>query len=330
MRFQHQPKLTGLTDAIKSSVHGYASQIETLICCLISGGHVSALGDPGTGKTLTMKCLAHAIGDGNYQRIQMVPDMMPADILGTEVLDRDSSSFRFVHGPLNPTVNLLLADEINRTPPRTQSALLESMEEGQISVSGYSAHTYRLHEVFMLMATQNPIESDGVYPLPEAQLDRFAVQLLYPKLDRATERLVLSRTAFKRHTLSDALSNVLTLSDIISIREEIEASIHCSDSALEYAHNLCYATHRDQCPETLKGVFRTGVSVRAAQWALRLARVHAYLVGREYITADDIKFVIPSVLRHRLYMSEEMEMKGWSPDRAIAEILKAIPISTGD
>lgn len=323
--WDNRDKLLAAKNAICASVLGYDAEIEMMLLCLIAGGHVSALGEPGTAKTLSMKCMARALGGASYKRVQMVPDMMPADILGTEVWNKDSGEFKFVFGPLNPSINLLHADEINRTPPRTQAALLEAMEEGQISVSGYTSHTYKLNEVFMLLATRNPIDTEGTYPLPAAQLDRFAAEVVFRRLSREMELEVARKTAFNRHSIDATTAGALSVTDIPLIRGEL-AGVHCSDAALKYAHSLVFATRPEACPASLKGVFRQGVSVRAVQWTLSLARVRAYLHGNAYISADDIKFVIPSVLRHRLYIAEQKQLKGTKPEQVIDVLLKEVPI----
>lgn len=322
-------KVRALSDALNASVLGYHDQIETIICTLLAGGHVSALGEPGTAKTLTMRAVAWCIGDATYHREQLVPDTMPADLLGTNVFIKEKSKFRFRYGPLNPTVNLFHADEINRTTPKTQSALLQAMEEGQISTP---RGVKSLHEVFMLLATRNPIDLEGTYPLPAAQLDRFAVELYYDRLPKELELDVLAKTAFNRHGLDPALKGVISVTEIPAIRKEMEG-VHCSRSIVAYVEELIHAT-RPEVAELLhadlKGTFKAGVSVRAGQWLLRLSRARAYMNARTYITPDDIKFFVPAVLRHRLYLTEERLLHGVKPDQVIQTLLGAVKVVNQD
>jgi MoxR-like ATPase len=322
-------KVKGLSTALNASVLGYPDQIETIICTLLAGGHVSALGEPGTAKTLTMRAVAWCFADAKYHREQLVPDTMPADLLGTNVYIKDTSAFEFRYGPLNPDVNFFHADEINRTTPKTQSALLQAMEEGQISTPN---GVVSLNEVFMLLATRNPIDLEGTYPLPAAQLDRFAVELYYDRLPKELELEVLAKTSFNRHGLDPAHKGVISVKDIPAIREELNG-VHCSRSIMAYVEELIHATRPEVASELhpdLKNAFRAGVSVRAGQWLLRLGRARAYMQGRNFIQPDDVKFFVPAVLRHRLYLSEDKQLNGEKPDTVIKTLMGAVKVVNQD
>src|SRR5579883_2311119 len=243
---QLRQKLLRAKQELCATVLGYEDEIEMMLLCLVADGNVSALGDPGTGKTLSMKALARVLGGSHYRRVQMVPDLMPADILGTEVWNKETGEFTYMHGPLNPLVNLIHADEINRTPPRTQAALLEAMEEKQFSVPGCTSqtkNTYPLHEVCLVLATRNAIDSvEGTYPLPSAELDRFAVELYFRRLSREKELEVVRKTSFARHSLAATQEGVLNIADIPSIRNEVESTVVCKERAFQYAENIIFAT----------------------------------------------------------------------------------------
>lgn len=317
-----------LIDALNQCIVGYPEHVETIVCTLLAGGHVSALGEPGTAKTLTMRAFAWCFGDGaKYHREQLVPDTMPADLLGTFIYNKDTSKFKFRFGPLNPKVNFFHADEINRTTPKTQSALLEAMEEGQISTA---KGVKLLHPVFMLLATRNPIDLEGTYPLPAAQLDRFAVELLYQRLPKELELEVLDKTAFNRHGLPANLRGIISVDDIPAIREEV-AKVHCSRSIKAYVEELIFATRPGALTDSsMANMFKAGVSVRAGQWMLRLGRVRAYVKGRNHVTPDDIKFFVPAVLRHRLYLTEEKQLNNTQPDDVVKRLIALVPIVNQD
>ncbi len=319
-------RFRALLQRIRSTILGYDRQTEMLVLTLAADGHASLLGEPGTGKTKTLRCLGAVVGDAVYQRIQFKPDLQPADIEGCEVYLKDTGEFEFREGPLNPRVNILHADEINRTPPRTQSALLEPMDERQFTVAGNTATTFRLHDVFMVVSTRNPIDTEGVYTLPVAEMDRFAVEIVYDRLEKAVERRVVQATTFNRHGESRDADPVLTVSDILAIRQEMGEAVYVSDAAYDYAHELAFATRPEECPEELKGVLKAGVSVRAMQWTVRLAHARAFMRGGDHVTADDIRFVVPDVFRHRLAITEQAELRAWVPERVIDIILKKVPV----
>lgn len=311
--------------ALRREIIGYESQTELLLLAAVVGGHVSALGEPGTAKSLTMDYLGQLIAGSVCRRIQCVPDLLPADMLGSEVPDELTREFKFLPGPINPNTNLLHVDEINRTPERNQAALLQAMQEGKVSVPGFTQHTFTLNKMFMVVATRNPSDSGGTYPLPIAQMDRFAIELIYNRLSKENERKVIERTYTDNESLTQAERGVITVEQILEARQEIK-KIHVSSAALAYAHELCFATRPEACPPKNQGLLSKGVSTRACQWALRLAKARAFLRGGNHVTAADIQFVIRDVLRHRLQFSAQAQMNGVNGDAIIDEVLKFVPI----
>lgn len=313
-----------LSQALNSIVLGCEDQIEVICCALLSRGHVSALGEPGTAKTLTMRAVAHIFdGSGRYHREQLVPDTMPADLLGSNVWIKEISKFRFRYGPLNPKMNFWHADEINRATPKTQSGLLQAMEENAISTP---RGVVSLHEVFMLLATRNPIDLEGTYPLPAAQLDRFAAEIIYDRLTEAQETDVVDKTtsANSRHQLDPDLRGILTLEDVIQMRKDMR-TVEVTRDTKNYAVRLAHGTR----PGTLKeldGFFTAGVSVRAPQWLVLLGQARAFFHGRSFVTPDDIKFFAKPVMRHRLYLTPEKQLKGVQPDSVIQQVVDLVPI----
>src|SRR5258706_15412803 len=275
------------TEANKVLV-GLNEPLELLIIALLTGGHVLLEGVPGTAKTLMAKSLAHMV-QANFARIQFTPDLMPSDILGTSVYDMSTGHFNLKKGPI--FTQLLLADEINRAPAKTQSALLEAMEERQINLEG---ERHVLDAPFMVVATQNPIEYEGTYPLPEAQLDRFMFKVLVPYSPLADEVEVLRRyhQGFDAHDLQAAnLNPVLTAKQVVEIRESIK-QIVVEDGILNYIAKIGAASR--QSPDIV-----LGASTRATTHVLLAAKTFAALQGRSYVIPDDVKFVVPPVYRHR-------------------------------
>ena len=324
-------KALNLRAALRRAVIGCDRQVEMIILALLSGGHVSALGEPGTGKTYTLKCLALSLMtdeqlDVMYKRLTMVPDMMPADIQGTEIRGEDGS-FKFLNGPLNSNVIILHADEINRTLPRTQSALLEPMEEGQFSTAGITSRTTKLDKRFMLAATRNPLEQEGVCPLPAAQLDRFCCEVIYPLPTEEQMAQIADRAATGRHNMSALERGLISVDDILPLRQDIAESTHWQSKASQYASRLVCAT-RPQVTKELEEACATGASVRAAEWTLTMARAKAYLEGSDVVTADHIQFVFPDVIRHRLILKDTAAYsKGkWTTDKVIETVIKSVQI----
>jgi MoxR-like ATPase len=299
---------------------GQGLVVRGVTIALIAGGHVLLEGLPGLGKTLLVRTIARAL-QLQYSRIQFTPDLMPADILGTNVLletAHGGRAFQFQPGPI--FANLVLADEVNRATPRTQSALLEAMQEQAVTV-GTVGHP--LPRPFFVLATQNPIEMEGTYPLPEAELDRFFFKLLVGFPSRAELSAIVDRTTGPRGELPDAIADGNSLLELQDIAREIPVASHVSD----YAVRLVLATH----PELPEGVdaarrsVRYGASPRAAQAIIVGSKIHAVLAGRVNVAFDDVRRVAPPALRHRLILNYEAEAKGITTDRVIAELLAAVP-----
>jgi MoxR-like ATPase len=280
-------------------------------------GHVLLEGVPGVAKTLMATTLAHAIS-AQFQRIQLTPDLLPGDILGTRVYEADTATFRIEKGPI--FTNILLADEINRATPKTQSALLEAMQERQVTLADT---TFQLSDPFWVLATQNPVEQEGVYMLPEAQLDRFCMMVRVGYPEASAELQMLGDT---NHRLQ--VGARLRPSDVTHIRRLIESSIYVDDKIREYIVRIGRATRTPQeagLPE-LRELIVLGLSPRSYQHILSLARVTAFLHGRDYVLPEDVKEIVPDAARHRIARSIRAEAEDVSADSLIARILDAVPI----
>lgn len=303
---------------IKSELHsvivGYDSLLDLLLVSFFSSGHVLLEGVPGTAKTLMVKAFSMVLAL-QFQRIQFTPDLMPSDILGTNVFDMDTSTFYLKKGPI--FTNILLADEINRTPPKTQAALLEAMEERQVTIDGTS---YPLPH-FMVCATQNPIEYEGTYPLPEAQLDRFFMKLLVPYLPKKEEDKILElyQGGFDAHALQKVnFSYTLSTVEIAAIREEI-TTITVHPEVMGYIGDIIRATR--QSPSLI-----LGASPRAAVVLLQTSKAFTALHGQSFVTPDAVKMMAPPVLRHRLILKPESEIEGMTPDAIISQCLQQVEV----
>jgi len=303
---------------------GQRDVIDGVITCLVADGHVLLEGVPGLGKTLLVRTLADCLGL-TFQRIQFTPDLMPADIVGTRILDEDEGggrSLRFEEGPV--FTQILLADEINRATPKTQSALLEAMQERQVTVSG----TRRpLPAPFFVMATQNPLEMEGTYPLPEAQLDRFffKVSVPFPTLDELVE--VMDRTTGNTHQQA---SSILTFDELTRLRH-IVREVAIVPEVLRYAMRLVLATHPElpQSTPTAKAYLRYGASPRGAQTLVLGGRVRALLEGRQHVAISDVRAVAVPALRHRVGRSFEAEAEGLEASDLVERILSEVPETEG-
>jgi MoxR-like ATPase len=305
---------------VQQRIVGQEQVLDEILMSLIAGGHALLVGVPGLAKTLMVRSLAEAV-HLEFHRIQFTPDLVPSDITGTEILEEDSAtggrSFRFVRGPI--FANIVLADEINRAPPRTQAALLEAMQEHSVTASGT---TMPLAEPFFVLATQNPIEQEGTYPLPEAQLDRFLfdIRVGYPKEEE--EIAILRSTTGAR---ARSLSAILGASELIEL-QRLTRDVAATDAVLRYAATLVRATRPDdsRAPELVKKYVRWGAGPRAGQSLILGAKAHALLAGRLAVSPNDIKRVALPVLRHRVLANFAAEAEGVSVERIIDDLLARI------
>lgn len=313
--------ITALQTALQEQIIGQPNLVNALIIALLADGHLLVEGAPGLAKTKAIKTLADNM-EGDFQRIQFTPDLLPADITGSEIYRAETGQFVFQKGPLFN--NLVLADEINRAPAKVQSALLEAMAERQVSVA---STTYPLDDLFLVMATQNPIEQEGTYPLPEAQLDRFLmhVRIDYPDAEAETKILRLARGEAQAQA-AQTINQVLSAKSIFDARQEVLA-MHLSDRVEEYIIQLIMATRKPQgYGDDLASWLEFGASPRGTIALDRCARAHAWLAGRDYVSPDDVQAVIHSVLRHRLIVSFDAEASGMNADRIINELILRVPV----
>jgi MoxR-like ATPase len=319
-----QEKLRYLKDYLNSQVIGQELLIERLLIALLADGHLLVEGAPGLAKTRMVKALAAGI-EARFHRIQFTPDLLPSDLTGTDVFHPENASFAFMPGPLFH--NLVLADEINRAPAKVQSALLEAMAERQITIG---SKTYPLPELFLVLATQNPIEQEGTYPLPEAQLDRFLlyVKVDYPDASVEGKILELARQEAKNgHVALLSPETKLSQNDLFNARKEVLA-VFTSDVMTQYIIDLVLATRQPQkySQSTLRQWIRFGASPRATIALDRCAKAHAWLAGRDFVTPEDIHAIIHDVLRHRLLLTFEAEAEGIAPEQLIDELLKWVAL----
>jgi MoxR-like ATPase len=297
---------------------GQEHLIDRLLIGLVGNGHLLLEGVPGLAKTLSLKTLA-AAASVKFQRLQFTPDMLPADIVGTMIYNPREGTFHTKHGPVFS--NLVLADEINRAPAKVQSALLEAMQERQVTLGD---ETYRLPDPFLVMATQNPLEHEGTYPLPEAQVDRFMLKVIVGYPTRAEERAILDTMASTEPRLE--VTPVVTIDDIIRARRVVN-SIYIDDKVKDYVVDIVLATRNPQSYGVeLNGYIQNGASPRATINLTLAARASAFLQGRGYVTPQDVKDLAPDVLRHRVMVSYEAEAENITADDVVQKILETLPV----
>ena len=310
-----------IREALSARVIGQREVINELLIALLSGGHALLVGVPGLAKTMLVRSLAETLGL-SFNRIQFTPDLMPADITGTEVLQEDRVSgerqLHFMKGPI--FAHLILADEINRTPPKTQAALLEAMQEQQVTAGG---HRHALPQPFFVLATQNPIEQEGTYPLPEAQSDRFMLEIRvdYPSED---EELQIARQS--RGQSSSTIAAVVSAEELAQLQRAVE-SVELADHDLKYATSLVRTTRvqGEQTPEYIRKYIRWGAGPRATKFLVLAAQAHAALHGQPRATWHDIQAVVKPVLRHRLLPTFQADADGLTTDDLIDHLLKLVP-----
>jgi len=299
-----------LSANVEQVIQGKREAIRLGLVCLFAEGHLLIEDVPGVGKTSMAKAIARSMS-GTWRRVQFTPDLLPSDVTGVSVWNRAANEFEFRPGGV--FANVLLADEINRASPKTQSALLEAMEEGQVTVD---AHTYKLERPFMVIATQNPIELEGTYPLPEAQLDRFLmrIQMGYPSRDSEVSILETHGS----HAAVEELAPVASAAEITSAADVV-ASVHVAANIKGYIVDLVEASRHH--PE-----LALGVSPRGALALQRAARALAASLGREYVVPDDVKRLVPAVLEHRMLIAPDAQLRGVTPDAVVRSLLTSVPV----
>jgi MoxR-like ATPase len=309
---------TAITEEVGKRVVGQEAMIERMLIGLLTGGHILLEGVPGLAKTLAVRSLAEVIST-SFQRLQFTPDLLPADIIGTMVFDQRTNEFHAKRGPL--FANIVLADEINRAPAKVQAALLEAMEETQVTIGG---ETHELEQPFLVMATQNPIEHEGTYPLPEAQLDRFMLKIHVGYPSRDEEKEILWRMSSGRPI---PLDRVASAGEILSLRQAI-AELYMDQKLVDYVVDLVRATREPQSIglHEVRPLIAYGASPRASIYLAQAARAHAFLRGRAYVVPEDVKAMAPDVLRHRVLLTFEAEAEDVNSDGVIAKILEAVEV----
>src|SRR5881296_3485103 len=307
-----------LLNEINKVVVGQKYLVERLIIGLLANGHVLLEGVPGLAKTLSVKSLAASV-NVKFARLQFTPDMLPADVIGTQIYNPQSGAFTTRRGPI--FAHLVLADEINRAPAKVQSALLEAMQEKQVTIGD---QTFKLEEPFLVLATQNPIEQEGTYPLPEAQVDRFMLKLRIGYPSREEERQILDRMAVTRN--HQRVGTVVTTDEILRTRALID-QIYIDDKIKDYVVSIVFATREPQAYQLDLGpLIEYGASPRATLYLTLAAKAHAFLQGRGYVTPQDVKSIGPDVLRHRVIVTYEAEAEEVDSDEVVKRILDGVPV----
>ena len=318
--FQQRTDLTVLNDAvlsirneIKKIIVGQDEMVKLIIAALLADGHVLIEGVPGVAKTLTAKLVAKSVNAG-FSRIQFTPDLMPSDVLGTPVFNPREANFEFKKGPVFS--NFVLVDEINRAPAKTQSALLEIMEERQATVDG---KTYLMAQPFMVLATQNPVEQEGTYRLPEAQLDRFLFKIIVPYPTEAEELAILTQFNRMGNTRAlDMITPALDAQQVAALRQQIKAQL-IEEKLLQFIAKLIHQTRSH------KSIY-LGASPRASLAIMNASKAIAAMQGRDFVTPEDILAVVPAVLRHRIILSPDKEMEGITEDDVIKQIIQGMDV----
>ena len=306
-------KTQQLRDSIAQIVVGQTEAVDLLLTSIVAGGHVLIEGVPGVAKTLTARLLARLI-DARFSRVQFTPDLMPSDVLGTTVFNMKSSEFDFHMGPV--FADIVLVDEINRAPAKTQAALFEVMEERQVTIDG---KTHAMGDVFTIIATQNPVEQEGTYKLPEAQLDRFVMKITmgYPSVDEEVA-ILDSKKQGMRFAHLDEVQPVLSIDERLHMRAQV-GNVRADASLLRYIAEIAQQTRQS------KAVY-LGASPRASVAVLATSKAYAMINGRDFVTPDDIKFVVPYVYQHRLMLTAEAEMQGFTPFKVAQMLMDKVEV----
>ncbi|WDE13318.1 AAA family ATPase [Thalassomonas haliotis] len=313
-------QFSSLKEHLSEQIIGQQALVENLLIALLADGHLIVEGPPGLAKTRAVNALAQGL-EADFHRIQFTPDLLPADLTGTDIYRPEDGSFVFQAGPLFR--NLVLADEINRAPAKVQSALLEAMAEGQITVG---RETYPLPELFLVMATQNPIEQEGTYPLPEAQLDRFLMHLEIDYPDAASELEILKLNRGEALKQAKKSLEVLSQADIFAAREEV-LNIHMAPSLEKYLVDLIMATRQpEKYDDKLKQWLAYGASPRATIALDRCARARAWLNGRDFVSPEDVQAVFHNVLRHRILLTYQAEAEGITTNQLLDHLLSLVAV----
>ena len=304
-------KMEKIIEEVKKVIVGKDEVLRQVLYTILAGGHILFEDNPGLAKTLIVRSFAQTLGC-DFKRVQFTPDLLPSDITGAYIYNRRTGDFEFLKGPV--FTNILLADEINRSPPKTQAALLEAMQEKQVTVEG---ETYKLEEPFVVIATQNPIEYEGTYPLPEAQLDRFLVKLKvgYPSKEDEIE-ILRRRILWKRDEIP--LNRVVTKEDILEMRKKVE-NVFVDNDVMDYMVRIARATRTHTQVEV-------GASPRGTIALLKLSRARALVYGRDYVVPDDVKSVTRIALVHRMILKPEPWIRGVRPEDVLEDILKKVPV----
>ena len=312
---QYAEQIMQIVDEVQKVIVGQEQVIKKLVIAMMADGHVLLEGVPGLAKTKMVDTLSKTISS-NFCRIQFTPDLLPADIIGTKIYDNKEEKFTTEKGPIFS--NLILADEINRAPPKVQSALLEAMQERQVSIHG---DTYEIEKPFLVLATQNPIESEGTYRLPEAQVDRFALKLIIDYPSKDNEKLIIQRNTQENKPTAQ---NIISKEKILEIQNFVQ-KIYADEKIEEYVSSIVDATRNPKNYDLgLDGIIEFGASPRASIWLILAAKAHALLSGRGFVIPEDIKSVANDVLRHRIILTFEAEAEGNTSDDLINKILEKV------
>ncbi len=314
---QYSSRLDKIIGELKNVIVGQEHILERILISLLADGHVLLEGMPGLAKTLMVSTLSSTINSG-FHRIQFTPDLLPADIVGTKIYNHNNGTFSTKKGPV--FTNFILADEINRAPPKVQSALLEAMQERQVTISG---DTYPLARPFLVLATQNPIETEGTYRLPEAQVDRFMFKLLVDYPDHGQEKEIINRMTVGSNP---SAKNIMNSSEVLEM-QKFCTGIYADPNIVDYAASLVHATRKpNEFGLDMNGLIEYGASPRASIWLILGGKAHALLNGRGYVKPEDVKAIAPDVLRHRIMLTYEAEAEDVTTEQIIDKIIKAVRI----